>query len=61
MCNLTASAQPPLRAYWPSDRENAKKIAAVALSEAKKNNWYMAVAAYRSSLMTKSWVASAFL
>jgi len=24
--------------------ENAKKIAAVALAESKKNNWYMAVA-----------------
>ena len=35
----------PPKAYGPAvGVENAKKIAAVALAEAKKNNWYMAVA-----------------
>jgi|SRR5271169_2835839 len=45
LCNLSAFAQAPPKAYGPPiGVENAKKIAAVALAEAKKNNWYMAVA-----------------
>lgn len=42
---LTAVAQAPPKAYGPAiGVESAKKIAAVALAEAHKNNWYMAVA-----------------
>lgn len=45
LCSLNALAQAPPKAYGPPIAgENAKKIAAVALAEAKKNNWYMAVA-----------------
>ena len=45
LCNLSAFAQAPPKAYGPPiGVENAKRIAAVALAEAKKNNWYMAVA-----------------
>jgi uncharacterized protein GlcG (DUF336 family) len=45
LCNLSAFAQGPPKAYGPPiGLENAKKIAALALAEAKKNNWYMAVA-----------------
>ena len=45
LCNLSAFAQAPPKAYGPPiGVENAKKIAAAALTEAKKNNWYMAVA-----------------
>jgi uncharacterized protein GlcG (DUF336 family) len=45
LCHLSAFAQAPPKAYGPAiGVENAKKIAAVALAEAKKNNWYMAVA-----------------
>jgi len=45
LCDLSAFAQAPPRAYGPPiGVENAKKIAVVALAEAKKNNWYMAVA-----------------
>jgi glc operon protein GlcG len=45
LCNLSAFAQAPPKAYGPPiGVENAKKIAAGALAEAKKNNWYMAVA-----------------
>src|SRR5271169_504513 len=43
--SLSAFAQAPPRAYGPAiGVENAKKSAAVALAEAKKNSWYMAVA-----------------
>jgi glc operon protein GlcG len=45
LCNLSALAQAPPKAYGPPiGVEIAKKIAAVALAEAKKNNWFMAVA-----------------
>jgi glc operon protein GlcG len=45
LCTLSAFAQAPPKAYGsPIGVENAKKIAAVALAESKKNNWYMAVA-----------------
>jgi glc operon protein GlcG len=45
LCALSAFAQAPPKAYGPPiGVENAKRIAAVALAEAKKNNWYMAVA-----------------
>jgi uncharacterized protein GlcG (DUF336 family) len=45
LCNRSAFAQASPKAYGPPiGVENAKKIAAVALAEAKKNNWYMAVA-----------------
>ena len=43
--SLSAFAQAPPKAYGtPIGVKNAKKVAAVALAEAKKNNWYMAVA-----------------
>ncbi len=45
LCSVNAFAQALPKAYGPPiGVENAKKIAAVALAEAKKNNWYMAVA-----------------
>ena len=38
-------AQAPPKAYGPAvSLENAKKVASVALAEARKNNWFMAVA-----------------
>jgi glc operon protein GlcG len=44
LCNLSAFAQAPPKAYGPPIGVENAKIAAVALAEAKKNNWYMAVA-----------------
>jgi hypothetical protein len=45
VCNLSAFARAPPKAYGPPiGVENAKNIAAVALAESKKKNWYMAVA-----------------
>ena len=44
VCNSVAFAQIAKPYGPPIGVENAKKIAAVALAEAKKNNWTMAVA-----------------
>jgi len=45
LCSLGGFAQAPPKTYGPPiGVKNAKKGAAVALAEAKKNNWYMAVA-----------------
>jgi glc operon protein GlcG len=47
MCSLfvvSSRAQGPKPYGPPISVESAKKIAAVALAEARKNNWYMAVA-----------------
>lgn len=41
---LSANAQAPLPYGSPISLENAKKAAAVAIAEARKNNWTMAVA-----------------
>jgi predicted solute-binding protein len=41
---LFAQAQGPKPYGPPISVESAKKIASVALGEARKNNWYMAVA-----------------
>jgi glc operon protein GlcG len=41
---LHALAQAPKSYGPPIGLENAKKVAAVAVAEARKNNWYMAVA-----------------
>jgi uncharacterized protein GlcG (DUF336 family) len=41
---LHAEAQAPKSYGPPIGLENAKKVAAVAVAEARKNNWYMAVA-----------------
>jgi glc operon protein GlcG len=43
-CTLSASAQMPNPYGAPISLENAKKAAAPALAEARKNNWTMAVA-----------------
>jgi glc operon protein GlcG len=55
-CAMTALAQaptpapaPPLPYGPPIGVENAKKAAAVALAEARKNNWFMAVAVVEPS------------
>jgi glc operon protein GlcG len=57
LCSITASAQapapatptPPLPYGPPIGAENAKKAAAAALAEARKNNWLMAVAVVEPS------------
>jgi glc operon protein GlcG len=43
-CATSAVAQDPRPYGPPVGVEDAKKVAAVALAEAKKNNWFMAVA-----------------
>jgi uncharacterized protein GlcG (DUF336 family) len=43
-CAASAAAQDPRPYGPPVGVEDAKKVAAVALAEAKKNNWFMAVA-----------------
>lgn len=46
----SAFAQGPPKAYGASiSVDNAKKVAAVALAEAKKNGWYMAIAVVDTS------------
>ena len=44
LCKLTSMAQMPNPYGPPVSLENAKKAAAPALAEARKNNWTMAVA-----------------
>jgi glc operon protein GlcG len=49
LCTLSAMAQAPSNFYLtpygpPIAVESARKVAAAALAEARKNNWYMAVA-----------------
>lgn len=45
LCGVTASAQQMSNPYGaPISLENAKKAAAAAMAEAKKNNWTMALA-----------------
>ena len=44
LCTLSAVAQSPMPYGAPVSVENAKKAAAAALDEARKNNWKMAVA-----------------
>ena len=44
LCGTSAVAQDPRPYGPPVGVEDAKKAAAVALAEAKKNNWFMAVA-----------------
>ncbi|MGH9504160.1 MAG: GlcG/HbpS family heme-binding protein [Terriglobales bacterium] len=44
LCAVSAPAQMPIPYGLPVSVENAKKAAAVALDEARKNNWKMAVA-----------------
>jgi glc operon protein GlcG len=49
-CCGSAFAQGTPKAYGPSiSVDNAKKVAAVALAEAKKNGWYMAIAVVDTS------------
>jgi glc operon protein GlcG len=43
LCTMNALAQGPKLYGPPIGVEGAKKVAAVALAEARKNNWYMAV------------------
>jgi glc operon protein GlcG len=44
LCTTSALAQAPIAYGLPVSLENAKKAAAVALEEARKSNWKMAVA-----------------
>jgi glc operon protein GlcG len=44
LCTMAGLAQAPKPYGPPIGVESAKKVAAVALAEARKNNWYMAVA-----------------
>jgi len=44
LCTMNALAQAPIPYGLPVSLENAKKAAAVALDEARKGNWKMAVA-----------------
>jgi len=44
LCAMSALAQAPMPYGAPVGVENAKKAAAAALDEARKNNWKMAVA-----------------
>jgi glc operon protein GlcG len=44
LLGMTALAQDPRPYGPPIDVEAAKKVAAAAVAEAKKNNWFMAVA-----------------
>jgi glc operon protein GlcG len=44
VCTMSASAPGPKLYGPPIGVEAAKKVAAVALAEARKNSWYMAVA-----------------
>jgi glc operon protein GlcG len=44
LCTISAFSQAPKMYGPPIGVENAKKVAAAALAEARKNNWYMAVA-----------------
>ena len=43
-CSMLGQTQGPKPYGPPIGVESAKKIAAIALAEARKNNWYMAVA-----------------
>jgi uncharacterized protein GlcG (DUF336 family) len=44
LCRTTATAQDPRPYGLPVGVEDAKKVSAIAVAEAKKNNWLMAVA-----------------
>jgi glc operon protein GlcG len=44
LCTMNSLAQAPKMYGPPIGVENARKVAAVALAEAQKNNWYMAIA-----------------